>query len=153
MAKSSITTRAINNTISNPEKVKAFIVSAKDPNKSENDYITHLSRSIFTLLSYNPDSFPRIIELTKNSNADITYLIEVLTQTKEFKNCEFRIVPIIKLYEALLRENWETVKADRDVLDEIESYSITPECNVQICDAIGRFLKEFVLSKSHNIDI
>lgn len=155
MAKSLITTKAIDNIISNPEKLDNFKVFARKNYKSEEEYISFLSKAIYTLISLpdNAQAFQRINKLTENSSADITYLIELLTQTPEFKNCEFRVVPIIKLYESLLRENWETVKADRDVLDAIESRSITPECNVQICKAIVNFLKEYVLDKSHNANI
>ena len=155
MAKSSITTNVINNIISNPEKLNDFKVYPRKNYGSETEYISLLSRAIFTLISFpeNADKFIRMNELTKNSNADITYLIQVLIQTPEFRNYEFRTVPVIKLYEALLRENWSVVKADRDVLDAIESTTITPECNVQICNAIANFLKEYVLEKSHNPNI
>ncbi len=155
MAKSSITTNVIDSIVSNPEKLNDFKVYPRKNYGSESEYISLLSRAIFTLISFpeNARTFTRMNELKTNSIADITYLIEVLTQTPEFKNYEFRVVPIIKLYEALLRENWETVKADRDVLDTIESTKITPESNVQICTAIANFLKEYILEKSHNPNI
>ena len=149
-----ITTKAIDNIVDDASKLDIFQVSARDTNKfkTEQDYIDFVSRSIFTVvgLPKNTQALAKINYITKNSKADVAYLVEVLTETEEFKNYQFKIVPIIKLYESLLKENWETIKKDRDIIDEIEEPTLTPNSNVAVCDAIGKFLKDYVLENAKN---
>ena len=77
-------------------------------------------------------------------------MIELLAETKP-NNSAFRILPIIELYENLLRENWKVVKYERDILNETESYGYTAESNMEICNSIIEFLKEYVLNRTQGL--
>jgi hypothetical protein len=148
-----ITTKAIDSVIADKVKLNTFTVSERDKNKfkTEEEYVDFVSRTIFTVISLEKSAkeYKSINYISRNSQADIAYLVEKLTETKEFENYQFKIVPIVKLYESLLKENWNIVQKDRDILDEIGEATLTPDCNVAICDAIIKFLKEQVLEKSN----
>ena len=152
MDRAEVTLNAIKNIKLNPAKLSQFkIVEDK---RTEAEYIKFVSTSIFTYIAMkeNAQKFAKLNELSDKTQADISYLFELLAEIKT-KDTAFRILPIIELYESLLRENWEVVKYERDILDATESYGYTAESNMKICKAIITFLKENVLSKSYENNI
>lgn len=157
MAKAVITTKAIDKLISNPAKLKAFKVFYNRNEKfADKDALAFfLSSQAFTLVSFdeNKEKFANFNYITEETNADFGYLLSLLTRDKHFENCYFKISPIVELYEALLRENWEKVKNDRELLNSIDAFDRTAEGNIAICHAIVEFLKEYVLNKNLTSDV
>ena len=151
MAKAVITTKAIDKLINNPAKLKAFKVFYNRREKfADNDALAYfLSTQAFTLVSFdeNKEKFSSFNYIIEETNADFGYLLSLLTKDKNFENCYFKIKPVIELYEALLRENWEKVKSDRELLNSIDAFDRTAEGNIAICHAVVEFLKEYILNK------
>jgi len=152
MTKAIISTRAIDKVINNPTKLKAFKIFYNRHEKfADNDALAYfLSTQAFTLVSFdeNKEKFARFNEIIEETNADFGYLLSLLTKDKCFADCYFKISPIVELYESLLRENWEKVKNDRELLNSIDAFDRTAEGNIAICHAIVEFLKEHVLNKN-----
>lgn len=150
-----ITFKAIDAVKNDPKKLKRFIISPKKQ-MTVDEYISTIAYRSFTLAKLDNEHrqrFARFIQLTQTTTADFGYLCTLLAESAEFKNYDFKINPILELYEDLLRENWKAVKTDRDTLDAIDAFDKTPSSNVKICQAIATFLKEYVLIQSHNSNI
>lgn len=152
MAKAVISTKAIDKVINNPAKLKAFKVFNNRHEKfNDNDALAYfLSSQAFTLVSFdeNKEKFAMFNEITSETNADFGYLLSLITKDKCFEDCYFKMKPIIELYEALLRENWEIVKSDRELLNSIDALDRTAGNNIAICHAIVEFLKQHVLNQN-----
>ena len=149
MAKTEVTTNAIKSILLDPVKLEKFKVMPD--NKTREEYIDFVLTSIFTHIGIkeNAPKFAMLNTLCRTSQADISYLVQLLSETRE-NDKSFRVLPVLELYESLLRENWELVKYERDILDATESYSYTAASNMKICNAIANFLKEHVLTKPLN---
>jgi hypothetical protein len=154
MAKGSvITTRAIEDVIDNSKKLSRFTLSPRKQ-LTEDDYISLIAYRAFTLVKLDDkhkQRFAKFIQLSETTTADFGYLCDLLANTPEFKKYDFKLNPILELYEDLLRENWATVQSERELLDSIDAFDKTPDSNVKISEAIQSFLKNHVLTASHNI--
>lgn len=150
-----ITTKAIDAIKNDSTKLNRFTIT---PRKETNpdDYISIIAYRAFTLAKLNEKHklrFAKFIELSDKTTADFGYLCDILANTEEFKKYDFKLNPILELYEDLLRENWKVVKTERDLLNDIDAFDNTPECNVKICKAIKKFLNEYVLTQSKTASI
>ena len=147
-----INTNAIKDILANRSKLSQF--TTVEDKRTPEEYAKFISTSIFTFTSMkeNARKFSKINELSKTSQADLTYLIQLLLEIKP-NNTAFKIRPIIELYEKMLEDNWQEVKYDREILDATESYNYTAESNIKICESIVKFLKENVLNNNRNYGI
>ena len=150
-----VTTKAIENVINNPDRLKAFTLSARKE-KSIEEYAGTFAIRCFTLSKLNntnKQKFAKFNELCVVSNADFSYLCQLLATNEDFKNYDYKANPILELYEELLEENWETIKNNRDILNDIDALDSTSKDNVKLCTAIMTFLKDYVLGKSHDVSL
>ncbi len=149
MAKTEVTTNAIENILADPIKLEKFKVVSD--NKTREEYIEFVLTSIFTHIGIkeNAPKFEMLNTLCNTSQADISYLVQLLSESRT-TGTSFRVLPILELYESLLKENWELVKYERDILDATDSYTYTAASNIKICNSIVAFLKENVLNKPLN---
>ena len=123
---------------------------------TEDDYIGLIAYRAFTLAKLDEkhkQRFAKFIQLAETTTADFGYLCDLLANTPEFRKYDFKINPILELYEDLLRENWATVQSERELLDSIDAFDKTPDSNVKISEAIQGFLREHVLTASHNSSV
>ena len=147
-----ISTNAINEILRNPQKLNDFTVEFTR-NNDDRAYALMFAYRCYTLAKLNETNqakFAKFNELNVETTADFGYLCMVISDSKDFATCDFKVRPILELYEALLRENWEIVKKERDSLNANGNLDLTPLVNVKICEAITNFLKEYVLNKSYN---
>ena len=149
-----IKTRAITEVRYDNKKLKEFKITHGRPDNvyTDKDMCSILLRRANTYVNFeeNKFKFSKYIELTKNTKIDFLYLCQCMI--KEFPNHDFNIVPILELYEALLRENWEEIKLDRETLDSIQAYTRTPLANVHISESIVQFLKDCVYKKTSGFE-
>ena len=152
-----ITTKAIDAVIQDPKKLKRFTYSlGRKEGMDDRAYFIRFAQTCYTLAKLDDEhkhKFARFIEINEGSTADFAYLCDLISNSKSFPNCDFKVNPILELYEALLRENWETIKSERDLLNSIDAFNKTPNSNVIICEAITDFLKEYVLDSNHTYNI
>lgn len=152
MASVEITTKSIDKIKNNPKELEQFEVVTDT--QSERDYAKFISKAIFTRIKTEAkdgikSNLQKIKELSVTTRADIFYLFELLAKAKsENANLTVKTLPVIELYEQLLKENWQTIEYDRRVLNEAGMLDYTSEGNMKICEAIITFLKENVLNKT-----
>ena len=148
-----ITTKAIDAVINDPKKLKRFTYSlGRKEGADDRAYFIRFAYACYTLAKLDDEhrrKFARFIEINEDTQADFAYLCDLISNSKTFPDCDFKVNPILELYEALLKENWETIKSERDLLNSIDAFNKTPDSNVAICEAIADFLKEYVLNASH----
>lgn len=148
-----IKTRAITELKYNPEKLKEFKIWKGRPNgaQTQRDYIKLILNRIETLVHLDEEheiKFARLIKLTKNTQVDIGYLFEQFI--KAYPDCDISVKPVVELYEALIRENWEKLNYEREILDSIDAFNKTPLTNVELCKAIISLLQSKVTMKDQN---
>ena len=153
MSESKITTKAIDNILNSSAKISKFKITPNYKIKSSIDYISLMGGRAFTLAKLDDEhkaKFSKFLALTETTTADFGWLCKKLTSLAMENNCDFKINPILELYEELLKENWDVVKYERDLLDSIDMTNKTPESNMKICEAIINFIKEHVLVSGKN---
>lgn len=151
-----ITTKAIENVINNPEKLNAFKAFKGRKDKTIDEYIKIFALRAFTLAKLNKDNrkrFSHFLDICSETTADFGYLCDIIASDAEFANIDFKVNPILELYEELLKENWEQIKNDRETLNAIDAFTKTPESNTKICKSIVEFLKQYVLTKENDLTI
>lgn len=146
METKNISTRAIDEILADPKKLEKFTVSY-DRDNDDRKYEIMFAYRCYTLASLNEVNkrkFEKFNELNTETTADFGYFLRRIANSENFPGCDFKVTPILELYESLLRENWNSLTTERKSLQNDYTASI----NIQICNAIENFLRSHVLTKA-----
>ena len=147
-----VTFNALKAVIADPKKLEKF--KLVENNRNTEDFAAFVTVSVFSYAEApeNTHRFSKLLYLNSVTNADFSYFVEQLIEVRP-ANKSFRILPLMELYESLIEENWQALKLSRDALNETESYTKTGIANCEICETIAKFLKEYVVNKTHNLTL